>query len=122
MNGGGNTNNVGNVTYPSTNSVMCALLAVTGSKGTYDVGNGVSAQSHPTGVGGSLGWPARAGGASPGGGGGGGSSIFAVGGTGGNSSSGKPGSYGSGGGGGSNRFLNGYSGASGGAGRIDIYY
>lgn len=122
MNGGGNTNNVGNVTYPSTNSVMCALLAVTGSTGTYGVGNGVSAQSHPTGVGGSLGWPARAGGASPGGGGGGGSSIFAVGGTGGNSSSGQPGSYGSGGGGGSNRFLNGYSGASGGAGRIDIYY
>ncbi len=122
MNGGGNTNNVGNVTYPSINSVLGAMLAVTGSTGTYGTGNGVTAQWHATGVGGSLGWNALPGGPDPGGGGGGGSSIFAIGGTGGNSSSGKPGSYGSGGGGGSNKFLNGQSGASGGNGRIDIFY
>jgi hypothetical protein len=122
MNGGGSENNGGSVSYPTSNIIMGAIIAVTGSTGTYGTGNGVSAQYHPTGVGGSLGWPSRPGGSAPGGGGGGGSSIFAVGGTGGNAGSGQPGSYGSGGGGGSKKFLNGYSGASGGTGRIDIFY
>jgi hypothetical protein len=122
MNGGGSRNNGATVSYPTANAIMGRILSVTGAKGTHGTGTSQSAQSHATGIGGSVGWSAYSGGASPGGGGGGGASIFANGGQGGNSSAGSPGSYGSGGGGGSNSWFNGKAGARGGNGRIDIYY
>lgn len=123
MNGGGERNDGGTVTYSPANSIMGAILATTGATGTHGTGNGVAANSHPTGTGTSVGWSAYSGGPDPGGGGGGGASIFANGGTGGNSGNGQPGSRGSGGGGGSNSWWNrGYDGAAGGAGYMLIYY
>lgn len=123
MNGGGERNDGGTVTYSPANSIMGAILTTTGATGTHGTGNGVAANSHPTGTGTSVGWSAYSGGPDPGGGGGGGASIFANGGTGGNSGSGKSGSRGSGGGGGSNSWWNrGYDGADGGDGYMLIYY